>query len=216
MARLTWLVLGVVVGGSALVFSACARPGASPSPGDSPSPGASSVLVTDGCATATSPPAMTIDGTPQPANQEALDALAQRIQPYAETHFADVYTGLELRSEQNRLRVYRVPSSTFDSWLLGTFAADCVEVVDAAHSAREVNALATKITDDHAYWQSQHISINTVSPRVDGSAVDVTTTDVDKASAALLARYGTAIPIAVTKGDPPVLDPGVAVTGSPN
>jgi hypothetical protein len=44
----------------------------------------------------------------------------------------------------------------------------------------------------------------------------VTTTDVDKASAALVARYGTAIPIAVTKGDPPVLDPGVAVTGSPN
>jgi hypothetical protein len=217
MPRLTWLVLGVLVGGSALVFAGCARPGSSPSPADSRSPGTSLVVVTDGCATATSPPAMAIDGTPQPANQEALDALAQRIQPYAEAHFADVYTGLELRSEQNRLRVFRVPSSTFDSWLLGTFAADCVEIVDAAHSAREVNDLATKITNDLAYWRAQHVSINTVSPRVDGSAVEVTTTtDVGKASAALVARYGTAIPIAVTKGDPPVLDPGVAVTGSPN
>jgi hypothetical protein len=154
---------------------------------------------------ATSPPAMSIDGTPQPANQEALDNVAGRVQSVAQTRYADVYTGLELRSEQNRLRVYRVPSTDFDAWLVTAFKADCIEVVDAAHSAQELNALVDRISDDQAYWQAQHITISTVSPRVDGSGVDVTATDVARASPALVQRYGTAVPITVVYGEPPTL-----------
>ena len=187
------LVLGVLV----LALAGCARPTSSPA-GEGP-------VVTAGCATATSPPAMSIDGTPQPANQEALDALAGRVESVAKTRFAAVYTGLELRSEQDRLRVYRVPSNEFDSWLTGTFKDDCIEVVDAAHSAPELDALVDRITGDIAYWQSQHIPIGTISPRVDGSGVDVTTTEVARASAALAQRYGTAVPINVEYGEPPTL-----------
>jgi hypothetical protein len=162
-------------------------------------------VSTAGCATATSPPAMSIDGTPQPANQEALDALAGRVESVAKARFADVYTGLELRQEQNRLRVYRVPSTAFDSWLVGTFKDDCLEVVDAAHSAQELDALVSRISGDSAYWQAQHIPISTVSPRVDGSGIDVTTTEVARASQALVQRYGTAVPIKVVYGEPPTL-----------
>jgi len=187
------LAIGVLL----LALAGCARPTSSPA-GSGP-------VVTAGCATATSPPAMSIDGTPQPANQEALDALAGRVQSVATTRFAAVYTGLELRSEQDRLRVYRVPSSAFDTWLTGAFKDDCIEVVDAAYSAQELNALADRITGDLAYWQSQHIPIGTVSPRVDGSGVDVTTTEVARASAALVQRYGTAVPIDVEYGEPPTL-----------
>jgi hypothetical protein len=190
----------LVIGALVLVLAGCARPSTSPA-GEGP-------VQTAGCATATSPPAMTIDGTPQPANQEALDALAGRIEQVAKTRFAAVYTGLELRSEQNRLRVYRVPSGDFDRWLTGTFADDCVEVVDAAHSAQELNALADRITGDDAYWTSQHIPIGTVSPRVDGSGVDVTTTEVARASSALVQRYGTTVPIKVEYGEPPTLSLG--------
>lgn len=187
------LVIGVLL----VALAGCARPTTSTA-GEGP-------VVTTGCATATSPPAMTIDGTPQPANQEALDALAGRVEGVAKTRFAAVYTGLELRSEQDRLRVYRVPSADFDSWLTGAFKDDCIEVVDAAHSAQELNALVDRITGDVAYWKSQHIQIGTVSPRVDGSAVDVTTTDVAQASPALVQRYGTAVPIKVEYGEPPTL-----------
>jgi hypothetical protein len=184
------LVIGVLL----LALAGCARP-------DEASGGGP--VATAGCATATSPPAMTIDGTPQPANQNALDDLAGQVQSAAQTRFADVYTGLELRSEQNRLRVYRVPSAAFDAWLVKAFTADCVEVVDAAHSARELNALVDRITGDQAYWQAQHIPISTISPRVDGSGVDVTTTEVARAAEALVQRYGTAVPIAVVYGEPP-------------
>jgi hypothetical protein len=187
----------LLIGALLLVLAGCARPATAPA-GQGP-------VRTAGCATATSPPATSIDGTPQPANQEALDALAGRVEQVAKTRFATVYTGLELRSEQNRLRVYRVPSDAFDRWLTGAFAADCIEVVDAAHSARELDALADRITGDIAYWQSQHIPISTVSPRVDGSGVDVTTTEVARASRALAQRYGTAVPIRVEYGEPPTV-----------
>lgn len=189
------LVIGVLL----IALAGCARP--DQAGGETGGP-----VATAGCATATSPPAMSIDGTPQPANQEALDNLAGRVQSVAQTRFADVYTGLELRSEQNRVRVYRVPSADFDSWLVKAFAAECVEVVDADHSAKELNALVDRITGDQAYWQSQHIPISTISPRVDGSGVDVTTTEVARASAALIQRYGTAVPIAVVYGEPPTVD----------
>ena len=189
----------LLVGALLVALAGCAQPDNAASGGP---------VQTAGCATATSPPAMTIDGTPQPANQEALDALAGRVEPVAKTRFAAVYTGLELRSAQNRLRVYRVPSGAFDKWLTGAFADDCIEVVDAAHSARELNALVDRITGDIAYWTSQHIPIGTVSPRVDGSGVDVTTTQVARASTALVQRYGTAVPITVTYGEPPALSLG--------
>jgi hypothetical protein len=187
------LVIGVLL----IALAGCARPDVAGGP--------AGPVVTAGCATATSPPAMTIDGTPQPANQEALDDLAGRVQSVAQTRFAEVYTGLELRSEQNRLRVYRVPSTDFDSWLVKAFKTDCIEVVDAAHSARELNALVDRISGDQAYWQAQHITISTISPRVDGSGVDVTTTEVARASEALEQRYGTAVPIAVVYGEPPTV-----------
>ena len=49
-------------------------------------PGGGDLPHTAGCATHTSPPAMSIEGTPQPANQNALDAVADRIEPYAIEH----------------------------------------------------------------------------------------------------------------------------------
>jgi hypothetical protein len=131
---------------AALALGGCARAG-----GHGVTPGGpveDAVVRTAGCATATSPPVMTIDGTPQPANQEELDALAGLVQPYAEAHFADVYTGLEIRSEVDRIRVYRMPSADFDAWITRAFARDCVEVVGAAHSAKELNALADRIAAD--------------------------------------------------------------------
>jgi hypothetical protein len=85
--------------------------------------------------------AMSIGGTPQPANQDALGQIADRIVVPAEERYADVYAGLELAPEQDRVRVFRKPSSNFDAWILRDFRADCVELVDAPHTAVELKAL---------------------------------------------------------------------------
>jgi hypothetical protein len=39
-----------------------------------------------------------------------------------------------------RIRVYRKPSAEFDAWVVSAFAADCVEVVDARYSEKELRA----------------------------------------------------------------------------
>jgi hypothetical protein len=179
-------------------------------------PARDGVLRTDGCVTHTSAPATSVAGTPQPANQEALDALAQRIQPYAEQHFAGVYAGLEVVSATDRLRLYRTPSADFDSWISRDFRHDCVEVADAPHSQRELRTLTDRVIADMDYWKSHGLQLNSVSARYDGSAVEVGTLDVDRARQELPRRYGTDAPITVVKRGPvtpdllPLRPPGPA------
>jgi hypothetical protein len=155
---------------------------------------------------------MSIDGTPQPANQNDLDALAGRLQPYARAHFADVYTGLELRSPQDRIRVYRKPSTGLDAWVVREFAADCVELVDARYSATELAALVDRVTADLPYWQAKGVPVNVVSSRIDGSGIEVGSTDVERTKRELELRYGTDIPITVVYAEPAVPAPGVATS----
>jgi hypothetical protein len=149
---------------------------------------------------------MSIGGTPQPANQNDLVAVADRVQPYAQAHFATVYTGLELHSEQDRIRVYRKPSADFDAWLVREFARDCVEVVDARYSEKELAALADRVSGDLPYWQAKGVPVNLVSAKVDGSGIEVGTTDVERTRRELAQRYGPDAPITVVYGQPPVLD----------
>ena len=187
---------------AAFALAGCAR--ATNDPVIVAGPSDDGIVRTDGCATATSPPVMTIDGTPQPANQEALDELAGRVQTYAEAHFADVYTGLELRSAVDRIRVYRKPSAGFDAWITREFAKDCVEVVAAKYSRPELDSLATRIMDDRDYWTAKGISISTVAVKVDGSGVEVGTTNVVQARRELPPYYGAAVTITVVYQDPVV------------
>jgi hypothetical protein len=149
---------------------------------------------------------MSIDGTPQPANQNALDAVADRLQPYAQSHFADVYSGLELRSEQDRIRVYRKPSTGFDDWVVREFTADCVEVVDARFSTRQLQAMMDRLSADLPYWQARGVQINEFAAEVDGSGIEVGTTDVERTRSELAQRYGTEIPFNVVYAAPAVAD----------
>jgi hypothetical protein len=161
------------------------------------------LVSTAGCGLPTAAPVMTVDGTAQPANQSALDEIANRVQSYSVEHFSGVYAGVEIRSESNRVRVFRVPSADFDAWILGQFRTVCVEVADARHSRQELVALQRRIVGDVDYWNARGIPINTVGVARDGSGVQVTTTDVAKASQELPARYGSDAPIKITYGDRP-------------
>lgn len=165
---------------------------------------------TAGCARHTGPPRTSIDGTPQPANQAVLDEIADRITSIAEQRYGEVYAGLELVQEQDRLRVYRKPSKGFDAWILRDFRTDCVEVIDAAHSAVELQALADRIAGDIDYWDQHGVRVNTISARFDGSGVEVGTVDVAKAREEMPKRYGPAIPILVEQQEP--IQPAIGVS----
>jgi hypothetical protein len=164
-------------------------------------PSGDGLVRTAGCGLPTTAPAMTVDGTPQPANQGALDEIADRIQAGSAGRFSGIYTGVEIRSQSSRVRVYRVPSPDFDAWILKDFAAVCVELADSSHSRQELTALQQRIAADVEYWKAQGIAINSIAVATDGSGVQVTTTDVAKASAELPARYGANAPITITYGE---------------
>jgi len=190
---------GVVLVAVALAIGGCAGQAGPGSPG---SPGGG--VETAGCRYATSPPAMEIDGTPQPANQEALGVLADRLRTQVEQPFAEVFAGLAMEQERNRVVVYRVPSAALDKLVMDQFAADCVELRDAAHSAGELTALANKITDDMSYWRGLGIEINMVGASYDGSGVEVGVTGahLEKAKVELPKRYGAGAPIIVVEAGP--------------
>jgi hypothetical protein len=171
----------------AVAMSGCSGSPTTSPPAPHATTGTDGILRTAGCtATPTSTP------TADPGND-----VPSHVESYATQHFPDAYAGQELRADTNRLRVYRVPSVPFDTWLTGTFANTCVEVVDAKHSAKELNALADRIGNDLAYWKSVHIPVWTVAPLTDGSAVQVGTSDVDGATKQMPLRYGADAPIVV-------------------
>jgi hypothetical protein len=199
MTKKTW---GTLLAAAVFALAGCAGPVAGPTPGRPPASSGSAFVRTIGCATATSPSPTTIDGTPWPANQDALGKLVGRIQPYAMGHFADVFSGMELRGEQNKVRVYRKPSAAFDAWVLHDFAADCVEMVDARFNETELAAMRDRVSDDIEFWRAKGLPINSVAAAIDGSGIEVTTTEVERAKAELAERYGPDLPIKVSYGKP--------------
>ena len=145
---------------------------------------------------------MSIDGTPQPANQNALSEIAGQIQPRAGKDFADVYAGLRLVQERDRIQVFRKPSADFDRWIVHDFAADCVEVLDARYSDRELRAVQDRIDADMNYWRQRGIRINTVGADFVRGVIVVGTQDEDRARQEMPARYGADPPIEVEHQEP--------------
>ncbi|MGW5673450.1 hypothetical protein, partial [Micromonospora sp. NPDC003776] len=174
------------------------------------------VLLTAGCATA-DPGAAAEDEHGLPANQNKLFGVYDRLHPVANRRFGAVYAGAALASPRDRIMVYRKPSAEFDRWVRRDFARDCVEVHDAAYSAREIRARADEVLADRAYWQRRNINPGSFSLDITGRAVTVGVTgDLERAQAEFSARYRTGPPIVVVKFEPIDFLMGDAwATGSP-
>jgi hypothetical protein len=161
--------------------------------------GTQAPLRTEGCAASTSsgPGA-------SPENQTELNLVAERIQPHAQQAFADVFAGVEVTPDSSRVRVFRKPSPPFDDWIRKAFAPSCIEVLDAKHSAKELNSLVDRINEDMGYWGDQGIEINELGAKHDGSGliVGVDPADVDKAKQAMPARYGSDIALFIEGAGP--------------
>jgi hypothetical protein len=149
------------------------------------------VLRTPGCAASA------------PADQPGLDRTATRLRPEAESRYADSFADLEIT---DRLRVYRKPSAGFDAWVMQDFAADCVELVDAPYSGRELQAFRDQVDADRDYFEKQGIDLNSVTVDVDGTiTIGVDADQVGKAKDRIPGRYATHVVIVEEGPVPPAI-----------
>ena len=156
-----------------------------------------SPAVTAGCSAQNANPSAPVDDTD-------LNIVADEIRPKAQADFKDVYAGVEVVSEDSRVRVYRKPSGAFDDWIRKTFAERCVELANAKHSAAELATLTAKVEGDIGYWAELGINITGTAAKQDGSAlvVGVEKDVVGRAKKELPERYGTDIPIIIEENGP--------------
>jgi hypothetical protein len=192
-------------------LGACARPPRD----DGPEAGAPSPAAAVCDATSTSPPPMvsappTTDTTYY-TQQGRLDEMAAAVDRIG-ARFPQVYAGVELAPDHSQIIVFRIPSAPFDAAVRAALPGKPVGLVDAAHSARQLNALLNRVSADESYWKSRGIPLNWLSPQVDGSCVQVATTDPVRAKPLFRLRYGPA-PIQVIHGEAAVARSGIAAGG---
>ncbi|RGA06970.1 hypothetical protein DI270_000445 [Microbispora triticiradicis] len=130
-------------------------------------------------------------GAPHPGQVE-LARLADRIDAALRRDFPRQYAGVALAPTGGGLIVYRRPSPALDAALRARFPKAPIKTRYAPHAARELDALAARVRRDIAYWGRRGVPITSVTARHDGTAVEVGTTSVARASAQLRRRYGSA------------------------
>ncbi|WP_182881245.1 hypothetical protein [Microbispora sp. H10949] len=189
-------LLGALAAGCLLTTAACASP-ASGGGGPAAPGGAGGASDTTGRAVGD-----TSGGAP--VDQVKLARTADRIDAILRRDFPRHYAGVVLAPSGRRLIVYRRPSATLDAALRRRFPGAPVQIRDAPHAARELDALAARVRGDIGYWRRRGVSVTSVAVRPDGTAVEVGVTGVARASAALRRRYGSA-PLKVVEAGPTLI-----------
>jgi len=131
-----------------------------------------------------------------------VSILATRVDQLGREQFAAQYAGVEL--SDGGVVVYRKPSAEFDQAVHGLNLPGAVELRDAPYAAGELEALAERIARDIPYWQGRGLTISSVGPLQDGTAVEVGTPEPEKLAPLLPERYGAAPPIRVVSMGPVV------------
>jgi hypothetical protein len=201
------LVIAMLVIAMVVIAAACARGSQAARPGGAARSGRPVTPATAPPAAVRSadcphPSSTAADATLAPDDQNKLNESLNKLDGYATQHFPGSYAGVALSIVDDALLVYRKPFAAFDDWARSAFPHVCLVLVDAPHSQRELLALQDRIVADFGYWQAHGVRINTTAPRVDGSAVEVTTLDAGRAKAAFPQRYGAGAPIAIIRDGP--------------
>ncbi|GGK68100.1 hypothetical protein Sme01_13300 [Sphaerisporangium melleum] len=143
------------------------------------------------------------------SGQQDLAALAGRVEGYLRQRFPGQYAGVVLDVRGRQVIVYRRPSAALDAALRREFPGAPLRPRDAAHSARELDKIARRVTADVPYWAARGITITSIAVLPDGAAVEVGTSDVAKATRELPKRYGRA-PLKIIGATPTLLTPPTA------
>jgi len=191
-ARFMGALAVAVLGLGLLSLAGCAQPGRGGLA--APAPGPTSPLWIS-CPSPRPNPTSTLDEIYQISS--SLSELADRVRPVAQ-RFPDVYSGLAIEAECDRLVVYRVPSADFDAAVRAALPGEPILIRDAKYSERELEALAHRISDDFAYWRARGIEVVSVGGDPGAGVMRVGTKDVERVKREFPARYGIAVPFEVT------------------
>ena len=191
-ARFVGAVAVAVLSLALLTTAGCAQPGRGGLA--APAPGPTSPLWIS-CPSPRPNPTSTLDEIYQVSS--SLSELADRVRPVAQ-RFPDVYSGLAIEAECDRLVVYRVPSADFDAAVRAALPGEPVLIRDAKFSERELEALAQRISDDFDHWRARGIEVTSVGGDPTTGVIRVGTKDVERVRREFPARYGIAVPFEVT------------------
>jgi hypothetical protein len=167
--------------------------------GDDKAPTTDAEQRTDGCANVSAPAPIVTAGATMYATSETLNNLLTQIQERGEVEYADSFAGVEVVPDKGYAIVYRVPSAPFDQMVRTIAGRECVQLRDAVYTAKTLRALADRIGADVEYWKAQGITITSVGPLHDGSAVEVgvDAASLERAKVELPKRYGPTPPMKI-------------------
>jgi len=153
-------------------------------------------LAVAGCGTDPAPG----EQAPMPAVQAgAVNDAATVVDRLGRERFPEHYAGIEITD--GRVLVYRTPSPAFDDAVRSKNLNVPVDLRDAPHSARELQALADRIATDLGYWRGEGFEIFSIGARYDGTAVEVGALRPEQLAPRLVERYGPTPPmVAVATG----------------
>lgn len=145
--------------------------------------------------------ATTTAGATVPAGQQRLNAVADRIRDLGQRRFPDVYSGVEVRAEEDVVIAYRRASADFDRSVRAEFPDAPVRFQDAPHAERELTTWAEQVRRDLPYWQARNTPVHGVVVRHDGTCVELHTMTVDEVRSHAALRY-PGMPVCVVTGGP--------------
>ncbi|MFS8099067.1 hypothetical protein LFM09_18240 [Lentzea alba] len=106
-----------------------------------------------------------------------LTEAASVVRPRLEGEFAGTFAGLELRHEPSMLVVHRKPDAKLDAEIAEATPNVRVVFRDAKYTRVEMMAAAQQMLAETTHWQGLGIHVVTAEPAVDGSGVEVTTSN---------------------------------------
>src|SRR6266567_1711002 len=125
-----------------------------------------------------------------PLSDTKLDSVALSLDKYCDSSFPDLYSGVAVRQANHSLLVYRRPAPGFDAIVSQRFSGTRISFSDARFSRKDLRQLAGQILTDEPSWRRRGVDIQTVTPLVDGSAVQIGPPPATRAKVPLEAQYG--------------------------
>jgi hypothetical protein len=141
-----------------------------------------------------------VGATPQPANAGSLSEITNAAGMLGESRYPESFAGVAMDTDTDRVTVWRIYSPDFDRELRTLPGQEKIVIRCADHSLRELLTLMEALVADGEYWKGQGLPVNRAGPRVDGSCVEIYSTDPTRYEAAFTAHYPGA-PLCFPEGD---------------
>ncbi len=126
-------------------------------------------------------------GSDQPSAR--VGEAANRLEPMLRDSWSGSFAGLEV--DGNRLIIYRKPDAGLDAAVREHASNVEIEFRDAQHSTDDLRPLVDRVNADRPYWRQRGFEVRAVSPRTDGSGVEVllSANDLDQGRDTFRQRY---------------------------